>query len=86
MSDDRPAPESPVLRPDPNASAMLPAAQMLRMTVGPKKQLGYRVSGAVHQLLMETSQQTGVLPARLLEYAIVQTFATEEGRQEWQGK
>ncbi len=86
MSDDSPAPESPVLRPDPNTSVTLPAGQMLRMTAGPTKQLGQRVSLVVYDLLMETSRQTQIPPRRLIEFAIVQTFATEEGRQEWQGK
>jgi len=75
----------PVLAPAPVTSD-IPLAQMLRMTAGPTKQLGQRISVGVWELLMATSRQTGVRPRALLEYAVVQAFATEEGRREWQGK
>ena len=80
-----PAERVPVLQPAP-ATSDIPVAQMLRMTAGPTKQLGQRISVGVWELLIATSKQTGVRPRALLEYAVVQAFATEEGRREWQEK
>ena len=56
---------------------------MLRLTSGPTRQLGVRISEPIYDLLARTSAETGIKPRQLIEYAITRVFATEEGQREW---
>lgn len=73
---------------EPAATAATPLAwnAFKMQSAGPTKQLGQRVSKPVYDLLSDVHESTGIKMRALIEYAITQTYGTEEGKKLWQEK
>lgn len=70
---------------DAEGSALWEAMRMVRGS-GEQRQLGTRISKEAYDLLSAVSSATNFKQNALLEFAILRTFGTKEGRKLWQGK
>lgn len=79
-----PTPSFDTLSPSESTTAMWSALMM--QGSGETQQLGQRIAMSQYRLLSDVSQVTGIRIRTLLEFAIQQTYGTEEGRKLWQDK
>jgi hypothetical protein len=70
---------------DAAGRALWEAMRMVRGS-GDQRQLGTRISKEAYDLLTAVAEATDFKQNALLEFAILRTFGTKEGRELWQGK